>query len=127
MTEGEMVGWHHRLNGHEFVHATPWSVARQAPLSMGFSRQKWLRFMSIQSVVLSSHLILCHPLLLLPSVFPSIKVCSSESALPIRWPRYWSFGFSISLSSEYSGLISFIRLCPESACQTGLPWSSPPA
>ena len=66
----------------------------------------WLRFMSVQSVVLSSHLILCHPLLL-PSVFPSIKVCSSESALPIRWPRYWSFGFSISLFNEYSGLISF--------------------
>ena len=67
----------------------------------------WLRFMSIQSVVLSSHLILCHPLLLLPSVFPSIKVCSSESALPIRWPRYLSFSFSISLFNEYSGLISF--------------------
>ena len=63
--------------------------------------------MSIESVMLSNHLILCHPLLLLPSIFPSIRVFSKESALHIRWPKYWSFSFSISLSSEYSGLISF--------------------
>ena len=63
--------------------------------------------MSIESVITSSHLILCHPLLLLPSIFPSIRVFSNESALRIRWPKYWSFGFSISPSNEYSGLISF--------------------
>ena len=63
--------------------------------------------MSIESVIPSSHLILCHPLLLLPSVFPSIRVLSNESVLRIRWPKYWSCSFSISLSSEYSGLISF--------------------
>ena len=63
--------------------------------------------MSIESVMLSDHLILCHPLLLLPSIFPSIKVFSNESALFIRWPKYWSFSFSISPSNEYSGLISF--------------------
>ena len=85
---------------------TPWIVAHQAPLSSTIS---WslLKFMSIESVVLSNHLILCHTLLLLPSVFPSIRVFSSESALQIRWPKYWSFSFSISLSNEYSGLISF--------------------
>ena len=63
--------------------------------------------MSIESVMPSNHLILCHPLLLLPSIFPSIRVFSNESALHIRWPKYWSFSFSISPSSEYSGLISF--------------------
>ena len=63
--------------------------------------------MSIKSVMPSNHLILCHPLLLLPSIFPSIRVFSNESALHIRWPKYWSFSFSISLSNEYSGLISF--------------------
>ena len=63
--------------------------------------------MSIESVMPSSHLILCHPLLLLPSIFPSIRVFSNESALPIRWPKYWSFSFNISLSNEYPGLISF--------------------
>ena len=66
-----------------------------------------LRFMSIELVMPSKQLILCHPLLLLPSIFPSIRVSSNESALHIRWPEYWSFGFSISPSSEYSGLISF--------------------
>ena len=86
--------------------ATPWTAAHQAPLS---STVSWslLKFMSIELVMLSNHLILCHPLLLLPSVFPSIKVFSSESALCIGWPKYWSFGFNISLSSEYSELISF--------------------
>ena len=85
---------------------TPWTVAYQAPLSSTIS---WslLKFMSIESVMLSSHLILFHLLLLLPSIFPSIKVFSSESALHIRWPKYWSFCFSISPSNEYSGLIYF--------------------
>ena len=69
--------------------------------------QSLLRFMSIESMMLSNHLILCHPLLLLPSLFPSIKVSSKESALPIRWPKYWSFSFSINPPNEYSGLISF--------------------
>ena len=80
--------------------------ACQAPLSFTVSRSL-LKFMSIESVMLSNHLILCHPHLLLPSVFPSIRVFSIESALRIRWPKYWSFSFSISPSSEYSGLISF--------------------
>ena len=86
--------------------ATPWTAARQASLSFTMS---WslLKLMSIESVMLSNHFILCHPLLLLSSVFPSIKVISSELALPIRWPKYWSFSLSISPSNEYSGLISF--------------------
>ena len=83
---------------------TPWSAAGQAPLSSTIS-QSLLKFMSIELQRLSNHLILFCPLLLLPSIFPSIKVFSSESALHIRWPKYWSF--CISLSSEYSGLISF--------------------
>ena len=83
---------------------TPWTVAHQASLSVAIS---WslLKFMSTESVMPSNHLILCHPLLLPPSIFPSIRAFSSESALPIRWPKYWSF--SISPSNEYSGLISF--------------------
>ena len=84
---------------------TPWTVACQASLSFTIS---WslLKFMSIESMMPSNHLILCHPLLL-PSIFPSIRVFSSESALHIRWPKYWHFSFSISPSNEYSGLISF--------------------
>ena len=84
--------------------ATPWTAARQAFLSINF----WslLKFKSIASVMPSSHLILCCPLLLLPSIFPNIRVFSSESALAIRWPKYWSFSFSINPSNEYSGLIS---------------------
>ena len=78
----------------------------QASLSITNS-QSLLKLMSIESVIPSNHLILCHPLLLLPSIFPSISVFSNESALHIRWPKYWSFSFNISLSSEYSGLISF--------------------
>ena len=85
---------------------TPWTAARQASLSIT-SSQSLLKLMSIKSVMQSNHLILCHPLLLLPSVFHSIRVFSSESVLHIRWPKYWSFSLSISLSSEYSGLISF--------------------
>ena len=84
--------------------ATPWSVAHKASLSFTIS-PSLLRFMSFESVMLSNHLILCCPLLLLPSVFHSIRVFSSELALCIKWPKYWSF--SISPSSEYSGLISF--------------------
>ena len=87
---------------------TLWTAARQASLSFT-SSQSLLRLMSIESVMLSNHLILCHPLLLLPSIFPNIKLFSSESALLIRWPTYWkfTFTFSISPSNEYSGLISF--------------------
>ena len=86
--------------------ANPGPAARQASLSFTVS-QSWLKLMSIESVVPSNHLNLCRPLLLPPSVFPSIRVSSSESALHIRWPKYWSFSFSISPSNEYSGLISF--------------------
>ena len=85
--------------------ATPWTAARQASLSITNS-QSLLKLMSIESVMPSHQLILCHPLLLLPSTFPSIRVFFSESFLRIRWPRYWSFSFSISPSNEYSGLIS---------------------
>ena len=85
---------------------TPWTTACQAPL---FSTISWnlFKFMSIESVMLSNHLILCCPLLLLPSIFPSIRVFSNESVLHIRWPKHWSFSFSNSSSNEYSGLISF--------------------
>ena len=85
---------------------TPWTVAHQASLSITSSWSS-LRLMSIEVVVSSNHLILWRPLLLLPSVFPTIRVFSDESVLHIRWPKYWSFSFSISPSSEYSGLISF--------------------
>ena len=84
----------------------PWTAACQAPLSITNS-QSLLKLMSIKSVMPSNHLILCHPLLLLPSIFPSIRVFSNESVLPIRWPNYWSFSLSLSPSNEYSGLISF--------------------
>ena len=86
--------------------ATPWTAARQASLSI-INSQSLLKLISIESVTPSKHLILCHPLLLLPSVFPSIRVFSNESALHIRWPKYWSLSFSISPSNVYSGLISF--------------------
>ena len=86
--------------------ATPWTAARQASLSITKS-QSLLKLMSIESVMPSNHLILCHPLLLLPSLFPSIRVFSNDSALCIRWPKYWSFSFSINPSNEYLGLISF--------------------
>ena len=87
---------------------TPWTAARQASLSITNS-QSPPKPMSIELVMPSNHLILCHPLLLLPSIFPSIRVFSNESILPIRWPKYWSFSFNISPSSEHSGLISFRR------------------
>ena len=84
---------------------TPWTTARQASLSITNSRSL-PKFMSIELVMTSNNLILYHPLLLLPSIFPSIRVFSSESALHIRWPKYWSFSFSISPSDEHPGLIS---------------------
>jgi len=86
--------------------STPWTAARQASLSIINSRSL-LKLLSIESVMPSNHLILCRPLLLLPSIFPSIRVFSNESVLHIRWPKYWSFSFSISPSNKYSGLISF--------------------
>ena len=86
--------------------ATPWTAARQASLSIINSRSL-LKFMSIESVMPSNNLILCHPLLLSPSIFPSIRVFSKESVLHIRWPKYWSLSFSINPSNEYAGLISF--------------------
>ena len=85
---------------------TPWTVAHQTSLSITNS-QSLLKLMSIESLMPSNHIILCHHLLLLTSVFPSIRVFSSEFVLCIRWPKYLSFSFSISLSNEYSGLISF--------------------
>ena len=90
--------------------ATPWTAARQASLSLAIS---WslLKLMSIESLMPSNRLILCHPLLLLPSIFPSIRVFSNESVLHTRGPKYWSFSFSISPSNEYSGLISFRMDC----------------
>ena len=89
-----------------WLFATPWMAARQASLSIA-NPQSLLKLMSIELVMSSNCLILCHPLLLLPSIFPSVRVFSNESALPIRWPKYWSFSFNISPSNEHSGLISF--------------------
>ena len=91
---------------HVWLFATPWTAAHQASLSITNS---WslLKLMSIESVMPSNRLILCHPLLLLPSIFPSIRGFSNESALCIRWPKYWSCSFNISPFNEYSGLISF--------------------
>ena len=95
-----------QLLSHASFFTTPWAAACQASLSFTIS---WslLKLMSFELVIPSNHLILCCPLLLLPSIFPSIRVFSNESALHIRWPKYWSFSFSISPPSEYSGLISF--------------------
>ena len=91
---------------HIQLFATPWTAACQASLSITNSRSL-LKLMSVESVMPSNHLILYRPLLLLPSIVPSIKVFSNELVLRIRWPKYWSFSFSISPSNEYSGLISF--------------------
>ena len=95
---------------HVRLFATPWTTARQASLSITNSRSL-LKPMCIESVMPSNHLILCCPLLLLPSIFPHIRVFSNESALSIKWPKYWSFSFSISPSKEHSGLISFRMDC----------------
>ena len=89
-----------------WLSATPWTAACQASLSITNSRSL-LKLMSIKSVLPSNHLILCRPLLLLPSIFPSIRVFSNESSLHIRWPKHWSFSLNISPTNEYSGLISF--------------------
>ena len=95
-----------QLLSRVWLFVTSRTAARQAPLSSTISLS-WLKFMPIELVMPSNHLILCHPLLLLPSIFPSIRVFSNESALCIRWPKYWSFTFTISPSNEYSELISF--------------------
>ena len=120
MIENEMSRWHHRLNGHGFKQ-TPGdssvqfsSVTQSCPTlcnpmdctTPGLPVHHQLP-MSMESVMPSNHLILCHPLLLLPLIFPSIRDFSNESVLYIRWPKYWSFSFSISLFNEYSGLSSF--------------------
>ena len=91
---------------HVRLIATPWTAAHQTSLSIT-SSQSLLKLMSITSVMPFNHLILCHPLCLPPSVFPSMRIFSNESVLHIRWPKYWRFSFSISPSNEYSGLISF--------------------
>ena len=96
----------HQLLSHVQLFVTPWTAEHQASLS-NTNSQSLLKLMSIESVMTSSHLILCHPLLLLSSIFPNIRVFSNESTLCIRWPKYWSSSFSISPSNEYSGLISF--------------------
>ena len=92
--------------GCVWLFAAPWTADRQAPLSSTMFHNL-LRFETTESVMLSNHLILCCPLLLLPSIFPSVRVFSNELALHIRWPKYWRFSFSIRTSKEYSGLISF--------------------
>ena len=91
---------------HVWLFETPWTAACQVSPFFTIS-QSLLKLMSIELVMPSKHFILCHPLLLLPSIFPSIRVFSNESVLPIRWPKYWSFSFSISPSNKYLGLISF--------------------
>ena len=95
-----------QLLSHVRLFANPWTAAHQASLSI-VNSQSLLKLISIESVMPSNHLILCRPLLLLPSIFPSNRVFSNESVLRIRWPTYWSFSFSISPSNEYLGLISF--------------------
>ena len=95
-----------QLLRHVRLFATPWTAAHQASLSITNS-QSLLKLTSLDSVMPSKHLILCCPLLLLPSIFPSIRVFSNESALHIRWPKYWSFSLNISPSNEHSGLLSF--------------------
>ena len=99
---------------------TPWTAARQASLSITNSRSL-LKLMSIESMMPSNHFIPCCPLLLLPSIFPSIRVFSNESALHIWWPKYWSFSFSISPSNEHPGLISFRSPCSPRDSQESSP------
>ena len=108
LTSLKSFGWNDSVQSlsHVWLFATPRTEALQASLSIT-NTQSLLKLMSIKSVIPSNQLILCHPLLLLPSIFPSIRVFSNESVLCIRWPKYWSFSFSISPSNEYSGLISF--------------------
>ena len=104
---------------HVWLFATPWTAARQPSLSITNSRSL-LKLMSIESVVPSNHLILCNPLLLLPSIFPNNRVFSNESVIHIRWLKYWSFSFSISPSNVYSGLISHIQGAVAARAQEGL-------
>ena len=108
MTEVTLHGTSQSIQpfSHVQLLVTPWTAACQASLSITNS-QSLPKLMPIESVMPSHHLILCHPLLLLPSTFPTIRVLSNESVLCIRWPKHWSFSFSISPSNEYSGLISF--------------------
>ena len=103
-----------------WLFATPQTAAHQASLSVTNS-QSLLKLMSIESVMSSNHLILCYPLLLLPSIFPSIRVFSNESVFHFRWPKYWSFSVSISPSNEYSGLISFRIYWLDLILSKGLP------
>ena len=100
------AGFSVQLLSRVWLFVTPWTAACQASLSITNS-QSLFKLMSIKSVMPPNHLILCHPLLLPPSIFPSIRVFANESVLHIRWPQYWSFSFNISASNEYSGLISF--------------------
>ena len=111
----EAVGWRFQCAlqsssvqspSHILFFATPWTAALQASLSITNSRSL-LKLMSIESLMPSNHLILCHPCLFLPSIFPSIRVFSNESVLHIRWPKYWGFSFSTNPSNEYPGLMSF--------------------
>ena len=108
-----------QLLSHVRLFATPWTAARQASLSITNS-QSPPKHMSIESVMPSNHLILCCPLLLLPSIFFSIRVFSNESVLHIRWPKYWSFSFNISPSNEHPGLISFRMGCLDLLAVKGL-------
>ena len=101
--EDDVVVW---LLSHVCLFATLWTTAYHASLSFTVSRSL-LKLKSTESVMPSNHLILCHPLLLLPSIFPTIRVFFNKSVLCIRWPKYWSFSFSISPANKYSGLISF--------------------
>ena len=115
------------LNPMDSKFATPWTVARQGSLSITNS-QSLLKLMSVESLMPSNHLILCHPLLP-PSIFPNIRVFSNESVLHIRWPKYWSFSFSISPSNEHPGLISFTMdwldlLAVQRTCKSLLPHHS---
>ena len=113
-----------QLLSHVLLLATPWLAACQVSLSFSIS-QSLLRLMSVESVMPSNHLILCCPLLLMPSIFPSIKVFSNESVFRIRWPKYWSFSFNIRPSNEYSGLIYFRITGLISLQSKGLQESSP--
>ena len=106
LVSGVGVGISVQSLSHVQLFVTPWTAACQTSLSITNS-QSLLKLMSIESVMPSKHLILCHPLLLLPSIFPSIRVFFNESALLIKWPQYWSFSFNISLSDEHPGLVSF--------------------
>ena len=109
---------------HIRLFATPWTAAHQASLSIT-NFQGLLKLMSIKLVMPSNHLLLCHPLLLLPSIFPTIRVFSNESVLLIRWPNYWTFSLSISPSNKYSGPISFRIDWLDLLAVQGIPKSSP--